>query len=168
MHRRDLLVGTGTVVVVGALAGCLGTAVEAALESGGENAGSDVATDGGVEPPFDAASDEPFERYEVGAPETEGGTPDHVVFVRNAGDDERSLSLAVDDGSDGLEETATLPANAYLEVDFYDPDRAEVVVETNGTRSRTAVGGSSGGCSLSVVTIGDGVRTETRSTSGSC
>ena len=189
MQRRDFLAGLGATVAAGGLAGCIGTATEHATRADDEtddatdsemDDANDTATDDEpaesdveLEPPFETDADEPFEtdadepfeRYVVGdVDERPDRAPGHVVFVRNAADDERSIAFAVSADDDDLEESEEVPAGEYLEIVVVEPSLAEVVVESDGSRARTVSGGTGDGCSLTVVTIGDGVRTETRST----
>lgn len=174
MQRRDFLSGLGATVAAGGLAGCIGTAAEHAPRADddpGDANDSETDTDesaesgGEIEPPFETDADEPFERYVVGdVDERPDRAPGHVVFVRNAADDERSIAFAVSADDDDLEGNEALPAGEYLEIVVVEPGLAEVVVESDGSRARTVSGGTGDGCSLTVVTIGDGVRTETRST----
>ena len=181
MQRRDFLAGLGATVAAGGLAGCIGTATEHAPRADDEtddatdsemDDANDTATDDEpaesdveLEPPFETDADEPFERYVVGdVDERPDRAPGHVVFVRNAADDERTIAFAVSADDDDLEESEEVPAGEYLEIVVVEPSLAEVVVESDGSRARTVSGGTGDGCSLTVVTIGDGGRTETRST----
>lgn len=175
MHRRDLLAGLAATAAAGGLAGCLGTVAEATLES--EPDSSDPEDGSGepdveIEPPFDADADEPFDRYELADPEGDAERAlSHLVFVRNTGDDGHSISIAVgDDGSESaFEETEEVPAGEYIEIRVADPDPVDVVVESDGARAQTVTGNTDGGCSLTIVSLGNGgLQTEARSTSEPC
>ncbi|WP_255194531.1 twin-arginine translocation signal domain-containing protein [Natronobeatus ordinarius] len=179
MQRRDFLAGLGATVAAGGLAGCIGTAAEHATRADADpddandsETDTDESAESGVEiePPFETDADEPFERYLVGdVDERPDRAPDHVVFVRNAADDERSIALAVSADDGDLERSEALPPDEYLEIAVADPAPVSVVVESDGAMARTETGSADGGCSLTVVTISDGgVRTEARSTAAPC
>ncbi|MHC3437116.1 hypothetical protein ACYJ1Y_03210 [Natrialbaceae archaeon A-gly3] len=153
MNRRHLLSRACVSIGLCGLAGCLGNLAPGDRTIATSNDGAE-----GPSPPFETDED-PYERYTIGDPTDDIG---HEVYVRNAGSDERSITLeaAGDDG--GIVETVDVPAGAYLEV-LSESTALEVMVETDESRSETTVGGSGGrGHSRTVVTVREtGLETST-------
>lgn len=182
MDRRALL--TRVTVAVGAtasavLAGCLGDGEPLDTDSASSGSGDDGDDD----------DDEPVETHELGDLE-EIDDPDRLI-VRNAGEDDREIELAVtlktetesesedddDDDSDqnrnqcasDLERTLTLPPSGFLEVTIGESAGYTVTVESDGALTQSSVG-HSGDSSVSRTTVeitegGVNTRTETVSSS---
>ncbi len=185
MDRRALL--TRATVAVGAttgavLAGCLGDGRSLDTDSASSgSAGDDDDDDDGDD------DDEPVETHELG--NLEGiDDPDRLI-VRNAGEDDREIELAVslkteseeedhdgDDSEQGrnecgadLERTLTLPSTGFLEVTIGESAGYTVTVESDGALTQSSVG-HSGESSVSRTTVeitegGVNTRTETVSSS---
>ena len=160
MNRRHLLSRACVSIGLCGLAGCLGDLAP------GDRTTAASSDDGADDPspPFETDED-PHERYVIGDPTDDAG---HEVYVRNAGGDERSITLEVVGDDRELAENVDVPAGAYLEV-LAEPTALEVVIETDESRSETRVGSDGCGHSRTVVTVREtGLETSTESTSTDC
>lgn len=177
MDRRALL--TRVTVAVGATA----SAVLAGCLSDGEPLDTDSASSGSAD---DDGDDEPVETHELG--DLEGiDDPDRLI-VRNAGEDDREIELAVtlekeSDGEDGdedreqdrdrcasdLERTLTLPPTGFLEVKIGESAGYTVTVESDGALTQSSVGhsGESSVSRTNVEITESGVNTRTETVSSS-
>lgn len=121
--------------------------------------------------PFDEAV-ELYERHEVGDPDLPKGVEPHELYVRNAADEAREISVRIDrDGEPVFERTETIPADAYLEVVLVEPAVYGAVVETDGTTSKTTIDRSWADCARSqtIVTLrAGGIKTQSRSIQSTC